>query len=218
MDFDSLDYFTSFSYSDLTPSPSTDDSLSPLSEISCHGFAFEESANRFEDLSWGFEDTKIKQAELDVKWTEPHSFLQPNCGVLLQPTCYQPTPVIPPVPQNTCGLGQTSTKARGKRRKLGSNKEVSVSPTPQDIFARDRSLTLNREELLSVTSEEYDRIVERVRNVRELSQEEKREVKKTKSSHQKQGVRPRFTTTQERLCSRIGEETCGVSLGERQIN
>lgn len=199
MDFGGLDdhYFDSLiteGYTGFSPSHSSDtDTLSPSLSPSAVEFTFE--GHDF-DLSAPWDSFEFPKQENIVKeeaapvmpsWAgigAATSLIPPQTS-LLQPVAQQPfTPVVPvaSVLDSSVLFPKTvpaSKKPRTKRRKVDSEKEVAMTPppSPPQFSLSEARLSLTRDELLAITSAQYESLISQVRSRRDLSQDEKRDIK-----------------------------------------
>jgi hypothetical protein len=101
---------------------------------------------------------------------------------------------------------RSQRKPRAKRRKVDNNKEVATSVYTSSPEPR---LILSREELLTLTSTQYEAMITQVRSVRELTAAEKRDVKRQrrliKNRESAQASRQRKKTYVEELEKRLAE-------------
>lgn len=176
-----LDFPTllSSSLSDFSPSGSSDtDTFSSPTDTSTD-FHFQDfTLDTVWDTTIPVWDTSTVPPESETPSPEPLVKLELDEDVVTSSPLLSPSrsedEFIKPEPMTPTKT--SSRKPRAKRRKVDSNKEVA-SPSPSSVTPEAR-LILSREELLTLTSSQYEDVIAQVRSVRELTAAEKRDVKR----------------------------------------
>lgn len=111
-------------------------------------------------------------------------------------------------PELVVAPSRPQRKPRAKRRKVDSNREVATVSSSSSQTSEPR-LILSREELLTLTSAQYEAVIAQVRSTRELTAAEKRDVKRQrrliKNRESAQASRQRKKTYVEELEKRLAE-------------
>lgn len=213
-----LDFTTllSSSFSDFSPSGSSDTDTIFSSPSHTHNFDFQNFTieNAFADIpSW------------EPSVPESDAFSDPESAIVVKQEPTEDTVSLPSQsvlseslentfvkPEPDTAVHTTSRpqrKPRAKRRKVDSHKEVSTVSSSSHHTTSEPRLILSREELLTLTSSQYEAIIAQVRTSRELTAAEKRDVKRQrrliKNRESAQASRQRKKTYVEELERRLAE-------------